>query len=285
MKIAFLGFDQWQGKFNIGSSRIRCDWPIKYWQEAERFKQGRYYDVIIFQKAYWIDYAKTYKGIKILDICDPDWMEAGSRVIEMMQYVDAITTSSIELAKAAVHFTNKPIWFIPDRIDLDSHRDRKEHTGRAKSVVWFGYSHNFPTLHQATKPLIDLGLDLIVISDSPFHPAANFVNKIDITNIAWGPNTVNRDILRGDIVINPKLSTGRFKFKSTNKTLTSWALGMPVVENDKELKFFLEEKNRKDEAAKRLVEIKEKWDVKYSVEEYKKLINDLILKSHETKIA
>jgi len=81
MNVRFVGFDQWQGKFNIGSSTIRCDWVIKQWPEAKRFKFGENPDCIIYQKAYWIDHMKEYKGIKILDICDPDWLEMGSKVI------------------------------------------------------------------------------------------------------------------------------------------------------------------------------------------------------------
>src|SRR3990167_3228730 len=112
MKIAFLGFDQWQGKFDIGSSGIRCDWVIKHWPEAERFRQGGKYDAIIFQKAYWVDYMKAYKGVKILDMCDPDWMEAHSRVIETIHEAHAITCSSPELAKAVAKLTNKPVWCV-----------------------------------------------------------------------------------------------------------------------------------------------------------------------------
>ncbi len=274
-KIGILGFDQWQGKFNIGSSRLRCDWVIKYWPEAERFKMGGQYDVVIFQKAYWIDFAKEYKGIKILDLCDPDWLEPNSRVIEMMQYVDAITTSSLELAKYVTKLTDKPVWFIPDRIDLDVHREKKEHVGRAKTVAWFGYGHNFPALQSALKALVDLKLDLIVVSNEAFHPAPSFVNKIDVTNIAFDDKTLNQNISRADIIINPKLSSGRFRFKSTNKTLIAWAIGMPVVETDTDLKRFLDEGERKKEAELRLKEVQEKWDVKFSVQEYKNLIAEL----------
>ena len=275
LKIGFLGFDQWKGKPNIGSSRIRCDWPINYWPEAERFKQGVKYDVVIFQKAYWVDFAKVFTGVKILDMCDPDWLD-GNKVVEMIQHVDAITTSSMELAKYISSICDKPVAFIPDRIDPSFHRQKKQHVGRAKSAVWFGYAHNFPALDSAVKALADLKLDLIVISNQPYHAPTSLVDKINVINFTWGAETVNDDILRGDIVINPKLPTGRFKFKSDNKTITSWALGMPVALNDKDLKAFVEESGRKAEVEKRLKEVADQYDVKRSVEEYKHLIDEIV---------
>jgi len=275
MKVAFLGFDQMHGRINIGSSRIRCDWLIKYWPEATRFKQGGKYDVVVFQKAYWVDYAKAFKGIKILDLCDPDWLDWQGRVVEMIQEVDAITTSSFELAKYITSMTDKPVWFIPDRMDLEYHKERKEHEGKAQGVTWFGYSHNFPALNSSIKSLLDLGLDLYVISNEPYHPPSYFHDKLDVTNIPWGLDTVNQDILKGDMVINPRLSSNNFKFKSNNKTLTAWALGMPVADDNYQLKKFMDEGERKAEARIKLNEIEEKWDVKISIQEYKNLIKEL----------
>lgn len=275
MKVAFLGFDQYHGKRNIGSSLIRCDWPIKYWPEASRFKQGEKYDAVIFQKAYWIDYAEKYTGIKVLDLCDPDWLDMGARVIQMLTLCDAVTTSSLELAKYMSKITDKPVWYIPDRVDMADHKQKKKHVGRARSVVWFGYAQNFEAIDSAAKVLVDLDLELIVISNKPYHPPRALASKLDITNYAWGPDTVNDDILKADIVINPKLAGPRFKYKSNNKTLKSWALGMPVAESDRELKAFLTEGARKEEAAKRIKEVEEKWSVQESIKEWKQLLDEL----------
>lgn len=275
MNVRFIGFDQWQGKFDIGSSRIRCDWPIKYWPEAKRFKTGERPDVMIYQKAYWIDHMKAFNGIKILDICDPDWLDMNSRVIETIQYVDGITTSSQALADDLKKMVDVPVICIPDRVDLEVHQDRKKHFGTAQSVVWFGYSHNFEVLYQCLGTIEKLKLDLIVISNNAFIPPPAFRGKIDVINHKWQLDTVNKDIITGDIVLNPKLNIGRFKYKSDNKTITSWALGMPVATNDRELKNLLSQEAREQESAKRLKEVEEKYDVRLSVQEYKDFIEIL----------
>jgi len=275
MKISFLGFDQWQGKFDIGSSTIRCDWVIKQWSEAERFVMGQKYDVVIYQKAYWVDHMKAYKGIKILDLCDPDWLDFGARVVECLEEVDAVTTSSQALAEYIVKLTNKPVWFIPDRVDMSMHKEQKQHTHRAKAVAWLGYSHNLSVLDQCIKPIVDLGLELIVISNKPYHPPPSVASKLDLTNYTWAKDTVNDDILKADVIINPKLPGLRFRYKSTNKTVKAWALGMPVAKDDRELRHFIDPVNRKTEAEKNLAEVMKNWQVKNSVEEYKMLIEEL----------
>src|SRR3990167_3386373 len=275
MIVKFLGFDRWQGKINIGSSLIRIDDVIKHWPEASRYKHGDDCDVMIYQKAYWLEHARAFNGIKILDVCDPDFMEMQSRFMEMVQEVDAITTSSPELTEFLKKMTKKPVVYIPDRINIETHREKKEHIGRAKRVVWFGYSTNFPALDSAIKAIIDARLELIVISNQPYRAPKTFAMELDLTNIQWTPKTVNEDIIKGDVVINPRLSTTRFKFKSNNKTLKAWALGVPVASTDKELKLFMDETTRKEEAKKRYAEILEKWDSKQSVDEYKNLIEQI----------
>ena len=74
MKTAFYTFEKFHNRKlgSIGSSRIRARWVWEAWPEAEEYQIGKYYDVMIFQKVYQIEYAKSLKGIKILDIADPD---------------------------------------------------------------------------------------------------------------------------------------------------------------------------------------------------------------------
>jgi hypothetical protein len=158
---------------------------------------------------------------------------------------------------------------------MNMHKSQKQHTARAKAVAWFGYAHNLQVLDQCIKPITDLGLELIVISNNPYHPPAGFASKLDLTNYTWGANTVNDDLLKADIVINPKLSGLRFRYKSSNKTIKSWALGLPVAMDDKDLKRLVDPVNRKAEADKNLAEIMEKWQVQKSVDEYKNLIAEL----------
>lgn len=281
MKVGFLGFDQFHGKKNIGSSRIQCDYPIKYWQQAgeeigtaERYKLGVEYDAIIYQKAYWAEHAQNFGGIKILYICDPDWLHWAYPIKQTMDSVDAVCCSTEALREVLEPMFGKPVTVIPDRVDPDTAPpETKKHEGEAKSVVWYGYAENYPVLEQAIQAIIKRDLELIVVANKPFVPPSG-LKKLKVTNLKWSPDTWLGDIMRGDIVINPKLSTGRFKYKSDNKTIQAWQLGMPVAYNEYDLDRFSPEKARIEEAEKRLQEVRELYDVKLSVIQLKGIIRD-----------
>lgn len=265
-------------KNSVGSSRIRVTWLLNYWPEAEAFKIGPKYDVVIFQKAYFTRYMKAFDGIKILDICDPDWLE-GKPVMETIGFCDAVVTSSKGLYDYLSQVTEKPVLWIDDRVDLNLHTQRKEHVGKAQGVVWFGYNNNFSVVDGTIATLHRLGLKLTVISDMPYHPGSKIHGvddgwiKANIKNVKFDPEFINEEIINGgDIVLNPRPETGKFKFKSNNKTIIAWALGMPVALDSNDLGRFLSEEERKKEAELRLKNVEENYDVKISVSQYKELI-------------
>ncbi len=279
MKIGIILFEKIHGKVDLGSSRIRGHWLTRYWDEAEIFQQGKKYDAVIFQKVYWLEYAESFDGIKILDICDPDWLDTVP-IACMIDNCDAVTTSTQALADEIKKFTDKPVLFIPDRQDLGFHNKQKVHTGRAKKVIWFGYSHNARVLDVTISSLKKRNLQLTVLSN--FRPPYNKADKnlkYDWSNSDFDFNEI---ILKNDFVLLPPPEGPRGKFKSLNKTYTAWALGMPVAKNVKELDRFLDPEERKKEAEKRLKEVREKYDVKQSVEDFKNLI-DKLWKSKERK--
>lgn len=279
MKIGFLTFEQFHGKRDIGSTRIRCHWPVKYWPEAEIHKMGGRYDVIIYQKVYWIEHAKQFNGIKILDLCDPDWFHWGHRVKQMIDLCDAVTTSTMELAKAVTKFTDKPVWYIPDRLDPEIFdHPKKVHEGPTKVAAWYGYSENFPMLLPALNILVKLGFEeLIVIASKrgPFKMPSAYEGKIKLTNLPWTPETVNTDLQKADIIINPKGNKARWKYKSNNKSILAWALGLPVAHNEDELKGLMTEEARKKDVAEKTYLVEKSYNVKESVEEYKNLIKEI----------
>lgn len=275
MKIGFMTFEKMEGKKDLGSSRIRARWLCNHWDEAEVFVQGQKYDAIIYQKAYWVDHARAFKGVKILDLCDPDFLHWGYRTVEMINEVDLITTSTEALAGAYRQFTDKPVICIPDRIDLNMFPYKKVHNGDAERVVWFGYSSNFEMLNQAIASIQKNNYTLVVVSDKNYIPPTGYDKKVKVEYVKWDEKTANDNILQGDILINPQAKTNRWRFKSNNKTITAWALGIPVAETSEDLVKFKSEQARKEEAAKRLEEVKEKWDVKLSVSKYKELIDQI----------
>lgn len=272
--IGVLTFEKYLGRKNIGSSKIRGEWLINHWPEAEIFKQGKDYEVVIYQKAYFVSHAKLFKGIKILDICDADFLSWRYRTVEMIQEVDAITTSTEALAEAIRRFTDKPVLCIPDRIDLDVIPEVKYHKGEAKIVCWYGYSTGFEMLKPIPHFLKKLGLNLTVISDGGFSLPAGY-ESMQLINLPHNWDTVFDDLLDADIIVNPQTKSGRYKYKSNNKTILAWALGLPVASNVEDLEKFKDEKERRKEQVIRLKEVKEKWDIKLSVKSYQELISSL----------
>lgn len=266
MKIGILLFERRHGKKAIGSSRIRGHWLIKYWPEAESFCQGQKYDAVIFQKVFLFDYWKHYDGIKILDLCDPDWL-SGEPITRGLKDIDAITTSTEELAKTVRKMTDKPVVYIPDRVDLKAYSTVKEHKEKAKSVVWFGYSHNIEPLNMALPFMKRYNLNLTVVSDKPFLQADN--------NIAFRQDRLPEELLKHDMAVFPEFKEKRFRFKSNNRTIQCWALGLPVATTPDELTKFLSPEERNKEGKKRRKEVEEKYDVKLSVKEMKDLICDI----------
>lgn len=283
MKIGILTMELHENRArnSVGSSRIRGNWLINHWPEAELFKIGTKYDVVIFQKAYHMEYMKIFPGIKILDLCDPDWLE-GKPVKQCIDLCDAVVTSSEALAQFCRRMTDKPVVFIDDRVDLDLHRERKVHTKPAEGVVWFGYHGNHQVLDSALATLKRMGLKLTVISDLPYYPGSAVAGieeawfQKNVRNIKFDAETINQDIIdSGDVVLNPKLDSGRFKYKSENKTYIAWALGMPVAFDSEDLARLMDPVARQAEADLRRKEVEEKYRTEISVEQYKDLIASL----------
>jgi hypothetical protein len=274
MKIGIYLFETFHGRSSIGSSKIRGHWLVKNWPDAEIFVAGKNYDVIIYQKVYHIEHARKFKGFKILDLCDPDWLHWAYRVKEMIEEVDVITTSSENLMIAIKQFTDKPVIYIPDRINLNTFIHQKVHFGDAKSVVWFGYSDNYEVLDPTLSILKKLKLDLVVVSDGLYSAPSQYEGSFKVINYKWKDETAYSNIITGDIALNPRKTTGKWKFKSTNKTLIAWALGLPVATNDIELKKFIKEEERIKEVELRQKELKEKWDIKYSIQQFKEILKN-----------
>lgn len=282
MKIGIITYEQFENrrKDSVGSSRLRGTWLMNHWPELERWHISRKYDAMIFQKAYFTRYMRAYSGIKILDLCDPDWLQQRP-VVESIVECDAVTVSSQALAEYVRTMTDKPVYYIPDRVDLDAFPDRKVHTGEARAAVWFGYSDNFKMVDAALFTLKRLGLSLTVISETPYYPTSS-VQGIDeawiaqnIKNIKYDQEMIAYDIMEGDMVLNPKSDIGKFKFKSDNKTVIAWTLGMPVAKTAEDMERFMNPENRTTEAEARYQEVQKFWDIKTSVKQYQDIIAEI----------
>ena len=240
---------------NSGSSRLRGDWLVKYWPQAELFEPRTIYDVLIFQKAGWVEWMELFCGITVYDACDPkkNWLT-------MAQLCDLATTSSQGLARELENAL-----FIPDRFDLDYFTLQKVHEARATEAVWFGYRKNIELLAPFLRPLNKLGIRLKTITDKP--------TDVGDVNLCFPNNphdpdysALNYELIQSDIVLNPPLH----KFKSENKTHHAWLLNLPVAKTPEEVETFLEPYSRNVEVDRGAL------DIRLSVREFKSLLTTFI---------
>lgn len=293
MKTGILTFQNYHGRKRgtIGSSVIRGDWLVNHWPDARAWKTGEKYDAIIFQKVYWSEFMEDYKGIKILDICDPDWIGGNVGIKEISYLVDAITCSTDALRDYLRQVIKHiPVITIKDRIDLHVFANPKTHVDQAKTCVWFGYSHNAQDLLGMVLPaLATRNLSLKVVSDT--IPEIRTTYGVDIQFKKWIPETAYHEIQQADIMINPiNPFVPRFKYKSNNRTVSAWGLGLPVAANEDELDVFLgatikdnkyivdHDKGtatRNKEAREKYELVKTEYDVRQSVKEYQALIAEI----------
>lgn len=284
-KIGAFTFEQFHGKRNIGSTNIRVRNLMKYWPEYEMYKYGQKYDTLIFQKVYvtqsrqgLYQFPVTYKGgLKILDLCDPDWFQAPNMLKATVDGVDAITASSQGIVDFIKQLTDKPIVHIKDRFDLNDFPPKKEHKGKAKDIVWFGYAHNAEVLRGVVFHCLKRKLRLTVIADSDpqiWQVTGDESFKEYYTFIKYDELAYQK-IQAHDICVLPKANRPQDKFKSDNKTTIARLLGLPVATSPEDLDKFVDAKARNEEVDKWYDKTRQEYNVERSVEEYKQLIDKL----------
>lgn len=281
-RIRFFTFEQFHNRKNTGSTKIRVHNLLKHWPEAKIYQYAEKPDVMIFQKVYAqpdYDFPKTLDCIKILDICDPDWLE-DMPIKETVDAMDAVVVPTEDLKQFICQLTDKPVRVIKDRFDLTEFpATPKIHEGRAKEIVWFGYVHNVQTVKSALHAIIELDLRLTIISNkNPNLLATAEGDKLKKENynfVDFDPLTVNYEISKNDICILPKGLRPIDRFKSENKEIISQLCGVPVAKTREELEALLEAEARNSAINKVYGNIKEEYDCKKSVAEYKELIDEL----------
>ena len=284
--IRFFTFSQFHNKIPAaGSTHIRVSQLIKYWDEAELYKYGENPDVLIFQKVYAAQdyqFPRHFENIKILDLCDPDWLDGVSGVKETIDCVDAVTVSSKALQTFVQQMTDKPVVHVPDRFDISVIPKPKKHSGEATTVVWFGYRHNAGALRYAMPLINELGLDLIVISnDDPMAwqwipgEAGDKFREDHYKFLGYREETIYYDLQRADFAILPKGDRPQDPFKSNNKTVKAILAGLPVAKDVEQVKGFINPGIRRDYLEAHYRETIEAYDVKRSVEQYQELIETI----------
>lgn len=283
--IRFFSFINYHNKSATGSSKIRCENLIKYWDEAEWYKYGEKPDVLIFQKVYVTEstqglynFPVTYKGgLKILDLCDPDWQDPAYRLKSTVDGVDAVTCSSQAIVDFVKQITDKPVRLIKDRFDLTKFPEEKVHKGKAKDLVWFGYSHNSQVLRGVVFYAKKKGLKLTVVSDNDpqaWQVIGDESFKDSYKFIKWD-ETAYEMIQRRDIAVLPKGSRPQDRFKSDNKTTVARLLGLPVAKSPEDIEKFMSADARNAENTKFYAKTQAEYNCQKSVAEFKGLIDEL----------
>lgn len=279
MKVRYLTFEAFHGRGGIGSTRLRVHNLLKHWPEAELYKYGEKPDVMVFQKVYIsADYKfpAHFKGIKILDICDPDWLQ-GSAIKETVDAMDGVTTSAPALAEFIRQMTDKPVREIKDRHEPVP--NPKKHEGPLKKLVWFGYKQNAELLRFVIPSLEKRGLGLDVISnDNPmvWKWADNPDRYQDLCSFAKHSETTLMDDLKAhDAVVIPVGNRPHDRFKSNNRITRAWWAGLPVITNTDDLERFDDPNERNKEAKANYKEAQEEYNVTKSVDEMKDFIEEL----------
>ncbi len=263
------------GSLSTASARIRAAWVAKYWPEADLYSGVQRipdYDAYVFQKVYYRDYWRAMlhtlreRGkLLAIDLCDPVWMQGGQVALREALPLFDFAVASTEPIRERLGRT-VPAYVIPDRLDLECHRERKVHEPTdTPSAVWFGYAANQEAIDAFLPVLKQHGVNLTVLSDRAYR-------RCELPYVPWTLEGANAEIVRHDLVINPPGQDPRWRYKSNNKTLTGWALGMPVAHDEAELVRFLDWRERREEGERRWNEVREWWDVRLSVQQWQSLM-------------
>lgn len=279
MMIRFFTYSQFHGKLEpVGSDYIRVHQLIKHWPDAGLYKYGEFPDCLIFNKVFISQdykFPKHFENKKVLDICDPMWLE-GHAIVETCQAMDAVTCPTEALADYLRQFT-KNVVVVPDRFDLDIIPKPKQHKGKAKTVVWFGYSHNSDLLKPAIAIIESLGLKLLIISnDDPIINRWGIRPRDDwYTYKPYNEATIYQDIQQADFAILPNGFRPVDVFKSNNKTIKANLAGLPVAKTKEDVELYMSGKARQEWFDNNYAKIQAEYDVRNSVKQMQELINGL----------
>ncbi|MFA6048257.1 MAG: hypothetical protein WC737_05630 [Parcubacteria group bacterium] len=254
-KIIFLPFYlQCPQHRNAASARFRAEWPAKYLgadladektSEIDLLK----YNIVIFQKCFNQKFVEMAKRVKKysrarvgLDLCDPEWLIRESEIREMAEAVDFFIVPTEPMKKwFEENYPDKSAITIWDGHDLEYYgwpNEPKNEVGPMK-YVWFGNGGTIESLKAIMWLLTSVGgnKDTLTIIADQRAQGAIFDKNIEIIFKEWELETVNEQIKECTLALNPRLNTPPYDFKSNNKTVTAYLLGLPCIErkvNDEE---------------------------------------------------
>ena len=277
-QIGILPYSHFDGANNIvGSSFLRAESVANNARDFEIWKYGKKYEALIFQKVYWKELMQIFKGPKILDLCDPDWVNGSANIIETGNLVDAFTCSSEALTVAVKRlFPNKIVIHVPDRLDFNVYPPvKKQHNEVVKKVVWFGFIPNaHETLKQFSAVIKEYNLELTIIADRPYSQK-DAIYELQPKYIPFNRDTAYTIIQDHDVVLNPRSAKVSFKYKSNNKSVISWKLGLPVAATADQLVQFFDLNERIKEVEEKQLLVTQQYNITYSIDQYRSIIEEI----------
>jgi hypothetical protein len=256
---------------------LRAEGIVANTSEFEIWKHGHKYESLIFQKVYWIDMMKRFDGPKILDLCDPDWINTGTNLVEAGSRADAITCSSSSLTDLVrKYFPGKLIYHVPDRLNFKIFPSpKKDQPEKVENVVWYGFIHNaHEMLSHFGAAIKKLKLKLTVISDKPYSKQ-DIIQELKPAFIQYDKNTIYATLQQYDMILNPASGRAVYKYKSNNKSIIGWKLGVPVAETENELERLLDLNEREKEVHAKHKLVLDEYNVLQSIEQYKEIIDKI----------
>lgn len=258
----------------VGSTFLRVDNLVSCAPDFEKWVHGKKYDALIFQKAYWREMMELFPGPKILDLCDPDWLRESLDIVELGNLVHAITCSSESLtALMRGYFPRKIVEYVPDRLNPAAFpAPRVVHSGAAKQVVWFGFIHNaYAMLEQLLPALRTHSLSLTIISNVPYEQEDGIL-ALNPAFFRYDQKTVYEHIKTADIVLNPRSDRAVFKYKSLNKSLIGWKLGVPVANTNEDIERLMDPEERNREVWEKQTMIERDYHIERSAVQYREIL-------------
>lgn len=267
-----IGFRPCNYDPKVFSPRIRATLPARYLAGAgvrasviPEDGSGQY-DCVVFQKAYTkqdIELATRWsaQGAKlILDLCDNHFYNPRAdrdldlrtqRIQRMIDLVDAVTVSSVEIGKL---IGGKPTFQVDDALERTpfarpaerlgrSLRSRRRRGGKPLRLVWHGQSgaeHLQSGLWPLTRILADIGevhggtpLSLTVVGSqqAPYEELiapAPFPTRF----IQWREKTFAPYFAQNDVCVLPIERNEFTVCKTNNRAVAAFTLGVPVIVDD-----------------------------------------------------
>lgn len=275
-KTGIIPFSYFHNK-SSGSTFLRAEGIVNTTTDFGIWKHGHKYEQLIFEKVYWPEMMDLFKGPKILDLCDPDWIRGEVDLIEMGNKVDAITcSSSLLTALVQSYLPNKMVVHVPDRLNFNLFpASRKPHEGKARNLVWFGYISNAEaTLAQLAPTIKKHNLSLTIIANSQYTQEDEIL-EMNPEFVNYNQQTAYSLIQQADIVLNPKSDKAFFKYKSNNKSVISWKLGVPVAETSEQLEWLMEANNRNAQVLEKRDMVDSEYNIANSAMQYREIFRKI----------